>query len=484
VASGLELRPGPTWNEDLQVSVLEFSDDGKSLALIGSRFDNTRQELEGIVQIWGLGSGKDRELLAIHAGDESPGPVAFAPDRRSFAVSVGNETHVRDTRTNKELRRFTHSRWVFTIDDSSRGTPDAIAFSPDNRLLAGITWLPPVTFAGPARAGIRLWEQATGKKRTEFVFSPDYPDRDYVEIDSRLTSVRDPEPYALQFTRNSKHLLLGAGATIYFVDWATRKEVRRFGGSRIYGRSAILSPDGTHALAGTHDGRICIWDAATGTFIRATPGHRGTVTRLAFSSDGKTLVSVSADSTALVWDVPTLLSQQNTTAGSRLPAARLQKEFELLGDAKGEKAFAAMQTLAETGSDAVALLGNALQPVTIKVAPDEVDRLIENLGSDDFATRNAATTSLEQLEWSADKQLRQALASPKPTLEIRRRIERLLERLQAPVTAPDQLRALRGIEVLERIGTPDAKQVLERLAGGSPGLTLTREAKAALARLK
>jgi hypothetical protein len=39
------------------------------------------------------------------------------------------------------------------------------------------------------------------------------------------------------------------------------------------------------------------------------------------------------------------------------------------------------------------------------------------------------------------------------------------------------------VEVLERIGTAEARQVLERLAGGAPGVRLTREARTALGRL-
>jgi hypothetical protein len=38
--------------------------------------------------------------------------------------------------------------------------------------------------------------------------------------------------------------------------------------------------------------------------------------------------------------------------------------------------------------------------------------------------------------------------------------------------------------VLEGLGTPQAKRLLEELAKGAPGAALTREAKAALGRLR
>ena len=53
----------------------------------------------------------------------------------------------------------------------------------------------------------------------------------------------------------------------------------------------------------------------------------------------------------------------------------------------------------------------------------------------------------------------------------------------APVLAAgDRLRAVRAVAVLERVGTPDAKALLGRLAKGAPAARLTREATDALRR--
>ena len=68
----------------------------------------------------------------------------------------------------------------------------------------------------------------------------------------------------------------------------------------------------------------------------------------------------------------------------------------------------------------------------------------------------------------------------------------LAERLQPARTAnvapadrelsPDQLRTTRAVEALERIASPDAIRLLEKLAGGAPGAVGTNDAKAALNR--
>jgi hypothetical protein len=62
--------------------------------------------------------------------------------------------------------------------------------------------------------------------------------------------------------------------------------------------------------------------------------------------------------------------------------------------------------------------------------------------------------------------------------EGRGRVEQLLA--QQP---PGHLRALRGIEALEHLGTAEARQVLRAVADGLPEARLTQEAKASLQRL-
>jgi hypothetical protein len=52
------------------------------------------------------------------------------------------------------------------------------------------------------------------------------------------------------------------------------------------------------------------------------------------------------------------------------------------------------------------------------------------------------------------------------------------------VPQPEQLRVLRALEILEQIGSPDARQVLETVAGGAPGGRITEDAKACLKRLE
>ncbi len=68
-----------------------------------------------------------------------------------------------------------------------------------------------------------------------------------------------------------------------------------------------LSPDG-RVLASNSEGNeptIRLWDAETGQLLRQLEGHTGSVFNLAFSSDGRQLISAAADQTLRCWDTGT-----------------------------------------------------------------------------------------------------------------------------------------------------------------------------------
>jgi hypothetical protein len=200
------------------------------------------------------------------------------------------------------------------------------------------------------------------------------------------------------------------------------------------------------------------------------------VTWLAFSPDGRRLISGLSDSTLLIWEV-----------GAPAPPRKLDAESAAnawtdLASQDAPRAFRARGTLASAPDDAMELLTKRLHPAQA-VDPQRLRRLLADLESEQFAVRDKAQKELEDLGDLAESALRQALAN-KPTLEVRRRVQVVLERLRGPETRPELLQALRAVAVLEDIGTSEARRLLERLAKGAPEARLTRDAKAALQRLE
>src|SRR5205085_7558144 len=100
---------------------------------------------------------------------------------------------------------------------------------------------------------------------------------------------------------------------------------------------------------------------------------------------------------------------------------------------------------------------------------------------DVFEKREEASKVLALLGPRAEPALRKALAAD-PSVEMKRRIEGLLSML-APTPKGERLRHLRAIEILEHIGTADARRLLEKLSSGVDDDPLTQEAKASVERL-
>jgi hypothetical protein len=133
-------------------------------------------------------------------------------------------------------------------------------------------------------------------------------------------------------------------------------------------------------------------------------------------------------------------------------------------------------------ADAVALLRERLEPVASADAP-RLAALIADLDSVDFATRQKAMEDLRQLGRLAAVALRRA-KDKSESAEVRRRTGELLGELEETATPPEELRALRAVEVLEGLATPEARQLLGKLARGDAGARLTQAATEALQRLR
>ncbi|KAG9079116.1 hypothetical protein FRC06_007949, partial [Ceratobasidium sp. 370] len=70
--------------------------------------------------------------------------------------------------------------------------------------------------------------------------------------------------------------------------------------------SVAYSPDGKHVVSGSRDETVRVWNAYTGqTTFGPLEGHAGSVRSVAFSPNGSRIVSSSSDDTIWVWDAQT-----------------------------------------------------------------------------------------------------------------------------------------------------------------------------------
>jgi WD40 repeat protein len=69
--------------------------------------------------------------------------------------------------------------------------------------------------------------------------------------------------------------------------------------------SVAFSPDGKTLVSSSYDRTVRLWDVTTGRCIRTLTGHTSEIYSVIFSPDGQIVASGSDDHTARLWDAST-----------------------------------------------------------------------------------------------------------------------------------------------------------------------------------
>jgi WD40 repeat protein len=380
-------------------------------------------ERHATVRVIDAKTGAERCRIAINPRMYAEVPVAVSPDGRLVAVGSG------DPDKEKDLVRLFDSAdarelKVLGVGAGSKlnGTANgALAFSPDGNMLAVAAWGRP----------IELWEVSTGRRR------------------EKLTGDGD------------------AGTCVAF------------------------SPDGRFLAAGGGPDKptVRVWDVMEGKMVaKFVGGHGDWLRRVAWSPDSSRIVSCGGETVAYVWDVPGATRSIERIVEADLDASQIDRAIAALGGEDAEKAWGATRVLHRRPQRAVTALAAAIKPV-VEQGSEQTDRarvkeLIERLDADTFRERDAAQRELAKLGEAAGPAMREAARVTKSE-EVRSRLGVLLAKLseEGAARSAEGLRALRGIEALERIGTPAAREVLERIARERAGSVVSAAAAAAVRRV-
>jgi WD40 repeat protein len=440
--------------------------DGGTLALLCQYPDSKAEKLVTAIRLWDC--IRCQEIRLINADDVYHlATLSFSPDGKTL-VSGGKPGYLFfwDVATGKKIRELSPK---MRQQDLQRLAVTSPRFSPDGRRLAAALIEPG---PGGGKTRMYLWDFATEKERQLEGF-PVWRADPVFSSDGKMLAILEEtaENSGRQFLR------------LYEVESGQRRDSQLKGSGEVYlfalapGGEVLATVEQVRSPFGSAERarRIRLWDLVSGEEIGHFDRHRGVLHSLAFSAEGRLLVSGSADTTALVWDVSALVRDRKrpVTELSRRAFDALWNDLDSNDAARVSASFWRLVA----GQQTAAFLRERLRPVSA-IEPGLMKRLLAELDSDEFAVREDAARDVEEWGEGAIPSLRKALANH-PSLEMRRRIENILTRQSAR-----NLRLLRAVEVLEHIGSDEARELLQTLAPGAADARLTREAKASLQRLE
>jgi len=428
-ATGKELRQ--LQGHRTSVYGVAWSPDGTTLASGGE---------DKVIRLWDVAAAKVLRTLQGH--DAGVVRMAFSADGKTLVSSSYDQTlRFWDVAAGKELRSFGGMERGFT----------SFAWSPDGKSIA----------TGGADHFVRLLDPASGKTQ-----------RSFGGHEGNIVGVAYAPDGRLLATASEDQ-------TVRLWDLGRGKEHRKLTGPDSGFWTVAFSPDGRVLAAGGRDKTIRLWDVVSGQLLRVADGHTDGVPTLEFSADGQSLLSCSHDTSAVIWEwangaAPKRPSDPKLTEDDLID---LWGRLALKDAVRGQRA---VWQLAAAPAQTLPYLHKYLRPVE-PLKPEHLAKLVSDLDDEAFPVRQKASAALEKLGEQAEVALRRHMEKKLP-LEVQQRVEKLLEKMERPDLPPDRVQALRGIEVLERIDTPESRQLLEKLAKGASGVRVTEEAKFVLAR--
>jgi WD40 repeat protein len=159
------------------------------------------------------------------------------------------------------------------------------------------------------------------------------------------------------------------GKFIVIWDTAIGRPVRTLVGHQKTIHSLCFRSDGKQLLSGSADGTAMVWDPSTGEPVRIFRGHSGPVLSAVYSPDGSRILTGSADKSAILWNALTGEQIRPLKGHNRdVAAVAYSPDGKKLATASADRTAALWD--AETGQRTFVLRGHREEVGCIAFSPD------------------------------------------------------------------------------------------------------------------
>lgn len=246
-------------------------------------------------------------------------------------------------------------------------------------------------------------------------------------------------------------------------------------------QSLAFSRDSRWLASSGSDQSAVVWDMVTRQSLGEFVGHTGHVNAVAFSPLDYALATGASgvrDTSVIAFELGSVLFPQT----ERKPLS-FDEIWNGLAASTADTSLCATSQLIQRSAEFMPQLQQLVTTETLSASNDNVTKLVQQLNSPNFRSREIASEHLMTLREQAEPQMRQSLNQTLP-VESRYRIQRILgdQPARPRVSIGDARRWNRVIFALEVIRSTESALLLQRIATGHSDQEIAAIARGAMDR--